>query len=75
MILAIFDVQVTTLPPIKFQANWPFGLVEEANNKFSRWRPLWISDRNEFCYFYLQVTLMLLTKFQVNWPLYSGGEA
>ena len=45
---------------------------------FPRWRPcrpFWISDRNDFSFFfYLQVTPMLLIKFQVIWPLVSGGE-
>ena len=53
-ILAIFDVQVTTMLPIKFQVNWPFCSGEEAKNKFSRWRPwwpCWISDQNSFSCF------------------------
>ena len=53
-ILAIFDVQVTPMLPIKFQVNRPLGSGEEANNRFSRWRPLlpsWISDQNDFSYF------------------------
>ena len=50
-ILAIFDLQVTLMVPSKFGVNWPFGSGEEAKNRFSRWRPSWISDRNEFSYF------------------------
>ena len=42
MILAIFDVPVTTILPIKFGVNWPFG-SGEAKNRFSRWRPSWPS--------------------------------
>ena len=49
-ILAIFD-QVTLMIPTKFQVNWPFGSGEEAKNRFSRWLPSWISDRNDFSYF------------------------
>ena len=49
-ILAIFDLQVTPMLPSKFGVNWPFG-SEEAKNRFSRWRPSWISDRNDFSYF------------------------
>ena len=40
--------------PSKFGGNWPFGSVEEAKNRFSRWRPWrpsWISDRHDFIYF------------------------
>ena len=41
--------------PSKFGVNWPFGSGEEAKNRFSRWRPWrpsWISDRNDFSYFW-----------------------
>ena len=51
MILAIFDLQVTPMLPSKFGVNLPFGSGEEAKNRFSRWRPSWISDRNNFSYF------------------------
>ena len=54
-ILAIFDLQVTLMVPSKFGVNWPFGSGEEAKNRFSRWRPWrpsWISDRNDFSYFW-----------------------
>ena len=53
-VLAIFDLQVTLLLPIKFQVNWPFGSGEEAKNRFSRWLPWqtsWSSDQNDFSYF------------------------
>ena len=49
MILAIFDLQVTQMLPSKFGGNWPFG--SEAKNRFSRWRPSWISNRHDFSYF------------------------
>ena len=54
-ILAIFDLQVTLMLPSNFGVNWPFGSGEEAKNRFSRWRPwrpAWISDRNDFSYFW-----------------------
>ena len=36
----------------------------------------WISDRNDFSYFfYLQVTRVLPAKFRVNWPFSLGEEA
>ena len=41
--------------PSKFGVNWPIGSGEEAKNRFSRWRPWrpsWISDRNDFSYFW-----------------------
>ena len=54
-ILAIFGVQVTLMFPTKFQVNLPFGSGEEMKNRFSRWppwRPFWISDQNDFSYFW-----------------------
>ena len=50
-ILAIFDLQVTPMVPSKFGLNWPFG-SEDAKNRFSRWRPSWISDWHDFSYFW-----------------------
>ena len=50
-ILAIFNLQVTPTLPSKFGVNWPFGSGEEAKNRFSRWRPSWVSDWNDFSYF------------------------
>ena len=64
-ILAIFYLQVTSMLSTEFQVNWPFGSGEEAKNRFSRWPP-WISDRNDFSYFWSTIILMLPTKFQVN---------
>ena len=71
-ISAMFDLQVIPMLPTKFQVNWT---GHEAKNGFARWRPSWISDRNDFSYFYLKVTSMPLTKFQVNWLFVSGEEA
>ena len=46
--------QATPMLPSKFGVKWPFG-SEEAKNRFSRWlswRPSWISDWNDFSYFW-----------------------
>ena len=54
-ILAIFDLQVSPMLPTKFWVNWHLGLLEEANNRFSRWppwRPSWIYDWHNFSYFW-----------------------
>ena len=70
MILAIFDLQVTPMLPTKFQVNWPFGSGEEVKNRFSRCpktRPSWISDRNEFSYFWS--TSHPDASYQVSSPL------
>ena len=45
--------------PTKIRVNWPFGSGEEAKkkkkkkkkNRYLRWWPSWISDRNDFNYF------------------------
>ena len=50
-ILAIFYLQVSLMLPTKFGVNWPFSSGDEAKNRFSRWRPPWISDLNDFSYF------------------------
>ena len=50
-ILAIFDLEVTPMLLSKFGVNWPFGSKEETKNRFSRWRPSWISFQNDFSYF------------------------
>ena len=74
-----FDLQASSMLPAKVKVNWHFSSGEEANDKFSKrwpWRPSWISNRNNFSYFFgIQVIPMPPTKFQVNWPFDSGGEA
>ena len=76
--LAIFDLQMTLMLSTKFRDNWPVGSGEEAQHTFPRqqpWRLSWISDQNDFSYFfYLQVTPMLPTKYRVNWPFSSGQK-
>ena len=74
MILAIFDLQVTTLVTTKFQVNWSFDLGEEAID-FQDGGHLGFLIGMIFAIFDLQVTPMLLTKFQVKWPFDSGEEA
>ena len=45
MILAIFDLQVTPILPIKFGVNGTFYSGEETQNRFSKWQPSCISYR------------------------------
>ena len=50
-ILAIFDLQVTSILSMKFRVNWPFGSGEKVQNKFSTsllGQPSWIFDQNGF---------------------------
>ena len=54
-ILAIFDLPVTLMLPTKFRVNWPLGSREDAKNRYLRWlpwRPSWISDQNDFSFFW-----------------------
>ena len=53
--LAIFDLPVTQMLPTKFWVSWPLGSGEKVKNRFSRWlpwRPSWISNQNDFSYFW-----------------------
>ena len=67
--LAIFDLQVTPMPPTKFRVNWPLGAGEEANIDFQDGGlggHLGFPIGTILVFFDLQVTLMLPTKFRVN---------
>ena len=39
IVLAIFDLQVTSILPIKFRVNWYSGSGEEVQYRFSKWPP------------------------------------
>ena len=71
--LAMFNQQVASILPTKFQVNWPFG-SGEADQDFQDSSHLDVSDLNNFSFSYLQVTPILPTKFQVAW-LFGSGEA
>ena len=75
-ILALFDLPVTPMLPTEFRVNWLLGIGEEAKNIFSRWlpwRPSWISDRNDFSYFWS--TSHPNVSYQVSNPLaFGSGE-
>ena len=43
-------VSLTWLPD-KFRVSWSFGLREEVQHWFSRWRPSWISNQTNLNYF------------------------
>ena len=78
MILAIFDLQVTPILPIKFRLNWSsiqekkFKVVFQDGNCGSH---LVFPIGTILAIFDLQVTWMILTKLRVNWPFSSGEEA
>ena len=72
MILAIFDLQVTPILPIKFPVNGPFYPGEEDFQDGNCGSHPVFPIGSILAIFDLQVTSMILTKFQVNWPLNSG---
>ena len=82
-ILAIFDIQVAPTLPTKIRVSWHFGSGEEFQNRFSRWWPYCISNRNDFSYFWstsdpntsYQVSSQLafwLEKFKIDFQ--DGGH-
>ena len=51
MILAILNLYVAPMPPIKFQLNLTYGFGADVIWRISiwqPWRPSWISERNDF---------------------------
>ena len=75
MIWAIFYLQVTPMLPTKFRVNWPFSSEEEGQNRFSRWPPSWISDRNDFSYFYInKSSWCFLQIFKSTGPLVQENK-
>ena len=47
-ILAIFNLQITPKRPSQVEVNWPFGSGKEVKK-----RPSWISNKNNFTFFYV----------------------
>ena len=60
--------------PTEFPVNWPFGSGEEAKNWLSRWQPSWISDPNDFSYFWPTSHPDDSYQVSINWPFGSGEE-
>ena len=71
--LAIFNLQAIQILPIKFGVNSPYNSGIEAQNRFSRWRLWlsWISNHNNFSYFWSTSHRTVRTKYPVSWP-YAG---
>ena len=68
-IFTVFNLQVTLIFHTKFGVNWPFGSWEEAQNRFSRWRPSWISDGSNFSYFCSISSRYFLPSFESDGPI------
>ena len=76
LIWATFYLQVTPRLPTKFPVNWPFSSEEEeGKNRFSRWPPSWISDWNDFSYFYIyKSSRCFLPIFKSTGPLVQENK-
>ena len=75
MIWAIFYLQVTLIFSTKLRVNWPFSSEEERWNRFSRWPPSWISDRNDFSHLYInKSSLCFLRIFKSTGPLVQKNK-
>ena len=74
-IWAIFDLQVTLMLPAKFRVNRPFSSEEVKKNRFSRWPPSWISNRNDVNYFYInKSSRCFLPIFKSTGPLVQENK-
>ena len=61
----IFDLQVS----------WPFSSEEEGKYRFSRWPPSWISNLNDFSYFYINKSYRcFLPIFKSTGPLVQENK-
>ena len=67
-ILAILNLYVTVMPPIKFRLNLTYGLGGDIIQRISRWpwRPSWISEQTILAILTLHVATMPPTKFQLS---------
>ena len=53
-VLATFELQVTSILPMKLRVNWHFCSEEKVQNSFSTWllgQQSWTSNQNDFSYF------------------------
>ena len=74
----IFYLQVAPILCTKIWVNWPFGSSGEAQNRFLRWwtwRPFWIFNWNDFCYFWSTSCPKQPNKFGLNWPFNSKEDS
>ena len=73
-ILAILNLYVTTMPPIKFRVNPTFGLKGDASEEFQDGRHLGYRNGTILAILNLYVTLMLPIKFRLNLSYSLGGD-
>ena len=61
--------------PTKFRVKWPFSSEKEVKNRFSRSPPSWISDWNNFSYFYIyKSSRCFLPIFRSTGPLVQENK-
>ena len=71
----IYMFKSSPMLPIKFRVNWPFSSEEEWKNRFSKWPPCWISDWNDFSYFYIYKSFQsFLPIFKSTGPLVQENK-
>ena len=58
----------------KFWVNWPFCSQEKVKYWFLRWRPSWISNQNNFSYFWSTSHFDTSNEVWVNCPFGSGEK-
>ena len=76
-ILAILNLYITPMPPIKFPLNLIYGLGGDVIRRFSRWppwQPSWSLERNDFNNSESPLATMPHTKFQLNLTYNFGGD-
>ena len=77
MILAILNLYITSMPPIKFWFNPTYGLGGDVVWRISRlppWRPPWISGRTILAILNLNNVPMPPIKFHLNLTYGLGGD-
>ena len=72
-ILAILNLSVTVMFPLKFWLNPTYGLGGDVVLSISRWPP-WISERNHLAILNLHVAPMAPIKFLLNLTYGFGGD-
>ena len=79
MILATFDLQVTSILPLKFESTALLLHGKKVQNRSSTCllrRPSWVSDQNDFSYFlptsHPDTSYQVLSQWALNF--YSGEE-
>ena len=63
-----------TYLPDKLWVNWLFGSREKVHYRFSRWWPSWISNQNDFSYFWSTYHLNIYNEVSSQLAFGSGEK-